>query len=332
MATFGKKKHGKDKSSVGPGGTGYGIGSSGSRGRTAPSTSGPSMRTQQLAKHWENLLTQFITLVTELLPSPYANNASEQHAYDILPHASIRPLLSMSQLPELLGSLLRNDSVTDWIARSEVYYAMLALLRRMADCELTVSVLTTRQFERKDESKNCGIEEWMWGESLISWEDGEEDRAPPLYEHFKKLTRQCEAFLKGMRHMDSQGDGEDAGGVEEMSMKAVSLCGDIIVAKDDIERTMSILGDTEVLHDKGKGKQKATSYELYATSHEQLAFAHTTLEPYTAYNYSSQLTQTAQSTRRPADRLHLVKELAVMATCLPVGIWMRVDEVRNDAM
>ena len=51
-----------------------------------------------------------------------------------------------------------------------------------------------------------------------------------------------------------------------------------------------------------------------------------------AYKYASELEQTANATRNPKDRLHLVKELAVMATSLAPGVWVRVDEVRNDAM
>ena len=40
----------------------------------------------------------------------------------------------------------------------------------------------------------------------------------------------------------------------------------------------------------------------------------------------------ASGTRAPAARLRLLKELAVMATSLPLGVWVRADEVRNDAL
>ena len=36
--------------------------------------------------------------------------------------------------------------------------------------------------------------------------------------------------------------------------------------------------------------------------------------------------------QQTGNRPHLVKELAVTATSLPPGVWVRVDEVRNDAM
>jgi baculoviral IAP repeat-containing protein 6 len=257
----------------------------------------------------------------------------------MLPHASIGHLLALSQLPVLLGSLLRNDSVTDWIIRSEIYYAMIALLRRMADCELTVEVLIGQRFEM---AESCGLEDWMWENGEISWvkdKQGRIERAPPLYEHFKKLTKQSEAFLAGALRMMENEEGAD----EDMdeTINATSLCGDIIAARDDIERAMTIVGRgadtrTSASPSKGKGKDKnrdpAVDMEnRYSQACENLAFKHIEMD-YSQFNYASQLKATESSTRKPKDRLHLVKELATMATSLPPGIFVRVDEVRNDAM
>jgi len=266
--------------------------------------------------------------------------------YDILPHPSIGPLLSLSQLPELLGSLLRNDSVSDWILRSDTYYAMIALLRRLADCELTVQTLIGRGWEK---DKSCGIEEWMWGDGEVAWvkENGRIERTLPLYDHFNKLTRQCQAFLTGASRLLEAGDEneDDAGNVTEMVVKATSLCGDIIAMSDDMERAMAILKTTgssgivangEGTSDQGKGKARHPSVDMekeYSLACERLAFKFTTiLDDDPNYKYVTELKCTESSTRVPRDRLHLVKELAVMATCLPPGVWVRVDEVRNDAM
>ncbi|KAL7285064.1 hypothetical protein ACG7TL_000155 [Trametes sanguinea] len=266
--------------------------------------------------------------------------------YDMLPHPSIGSLLLASQLPDLLGTLLRNDSVTDWIARSDVYHAMLALLRRMADCELTLEVLVGARWEM---TKSCGLEEWMWDDGEIVWEKNTETGrlvpAPPLYVHFKKLTKQCETFLAGASHMlESAAAGEDA----ETLVKATSLCGDIIAAKDDIERAMTIMGkdpatilemayqSSAMTQVKGKARDPAIDMErTYASECELLAFKHVSLSrpstkgmglDYPDYHYAQDLSRTANATRNPKDRLHLVKELAVMATSLPPGVWVRVDE------
>lgn len=150
--------------SVGPGGTGYGTGSeailpssfgsglvgyddgySSYRGRGRGSGRGSgrtvyhesSSTANALAAHWDVILVRALTTITSLLPAPYSEDAQ---VYDMIPHPTIAYSLAMSQLPELLASLLRNDSITDWTARSELYNAMLVLLRRMADCELTLQV------------------------------------------------------------------------------------------------------------------------------------------------------------------------------------------------
>lgn len=157
-------------SSVGPGGTGYGTGRGGAsygggfihvmaysnidhigyapyrargrgrgrRGKAAfilPADDTPQR--DPLAAHFDEIIVRALHTITSYLPSPYSENAQ---IYDMLPHPATGTLLLLSQLPDLLGSLLRNDSVMDWIVRIDVYSAMLALLRRMADCELTLEV------------------------------------------------------------------------------------------------------------------------------------------------------------------------------------------------
>ncbi|KAJ7269247.1 hypothetical protein B0H12DRAFT_1200493 [Mycena haematopus] len=312
--------------------SGYGRGGAGGRGKgKGRGGKGKSAaRTIELTSHWDEIVVRALNTLTSILPSPYADSAQ---VYDLLPHPCIGYLLSLSQLPELLASLLRNDSVTDWITRSEVYYAMIALLRRMADCELTVEVLIAHRFCMDNSS---GLEDWMWEDGEITWEKdkrGRIERGPPLYAAFKKLTKQCEAFLAGAQHIME----EDEDGGEDETIKAVSLCGDIIAARDDMERAMSVLGresGEEHSTAKGKGKHRDTAIEMekaYSQACENLSFKHVELD-YSQYNYFQELKATESATRTPKNRLHLIKELATMATSLPPGIWMRVDEVRNDAI
>lgn len=209
--------------------------------------------------------------------------------------------------------------------------------------------------------KSGGLEEYLWGDAPITWSmsDGRPVKSNPLYVYFQKLTKQCETFLAGASHMlegaqavanpqQNQDGGEDM----ETVIKGTSLCGEIIATRDDLERTMRLLGrdppsltdppaDTSV--QKGKNKSKGRGPDptremerLYREVCEQLAFKHIPFPrrgaSYATYNYDSQLQRTSTSTRNPKDRLHLIKELAVMATSLPTGVWVRVDEVRNDAL
>ena len=148
-------------------------------------------------------------------------------------------------------------------------------------------------------------------------------------------------------HVLLESGGEDA--EIDNAGQSLSLCGEIIAARGDLERAMQVLnhsssaapdGPPGNTTDKGKGKGRDPGLDLerkYAAECERLAFAHVAFPQasngnYSTFNYANELQRTANATRTPKDRLHLVRELAVTATSLPIGIWVRVDEVRNDAM
>jgi baculoviral IAP repeat-containing protein 6 len=152
--------------------------------------------------------------------------------------------------------------------------------------------------------------------------------------------------------MSMLGEEQDQADVEE-TIQAASLCGDIIAARDDLERAINILGEpsstpltlpetqvksSSVTKKSRKGKGPAHPIEfnkVYAETCERLAFEYVPLAngtSYARYSYAQELKTTQTSTRVPKNRLHLLKELATMSTSLPPGIWVRVDEVRNDAM
>ena len=209
--------------------------------------------------------------------------------------------------------------------------------------------------------KSGGLADWMWGNAELSWvesKEGELVLANPLYAHFQKLTKQCEMFLSGASQMLESGE-EPSEEVESI-IKSTSLCGEIIAARDDLERAMKVIGrapmetvlpsvqllnqtpstsshGTKSLH---KGKAGALSNQqvekLYASECERLAFLHVPFPQengnFTTFKFADLVSSSAKSTRNPKDRLHLIKELAVTATSLPPGVWVRVDEVRNDVL
>lgn len=199
---------------------------------------------------------------------------------------------------------------------------------------------------------SCGIEEWMWLEGEIIWEKSSQGRSinvPPLYTHFQKLTKQSETFLAGASHMLEHANSADDEDTENM-VKATSLCGDIIAARDDIERAMVVMGkDPENLYSPDpehasslsegrKGKNIDSKMELerkYNQACERLAFKYVLPldgSIFEGFHYTREIKQTENATRNPKDRLHLIKELATTATSLPPGIWVRPHEVRNDVM
>lgn len=196
-----------------------------------------------------------------------------------------------------------------------------------------------------------GLEEWMWGECDITWakSDNKLQEVNPLYSYFQKLSKQCEAFMAGVaRLMDGTEDADDD---MDTLVKSVSLCGEILATRDNLERATKVLNklpqEVDGLQlnqndaqgkDKGKGRasDSADVEQCYTRDCERLAFDHIPFPQesgrYTNYNFVSLVDSTARSSRNPKDRLHMTKELAVMATSLPPGIWVRVDEVRNDVM
>jgi len=287
-------------------------------------------------RSWDDILNLAFHALMVYLPDPYTASPAP---FDFVPHPSIGALLQLSYLPETLGALLRNDSVADWIARSKTYQTMLRLLRRLADCELTIRLLISRGWSK---TKSCGIDSFIRGDGEVIWErdeDGGVVRTAPLYNHFEKLTKQCEAYLTGMSSI--------AGDIGETGIKEMSLCGDIIAAKEALDRCLAIMGTIsepdEDKADEQAGKSPSNGEEpdkAYERACEELAFKHTTLSEdgptgglvYRAFHYRGMVEASSNDTRIPKDRLHVLKELAVMGTGLPPGIWVRVDEVRNDVM
>jgi ubiquitin-protein ligase len=292
--------------------------------------------TSNETRSWDDVSNWVFRALAVYLPNPYADSPAP---FDFLPHPSIGAVLQLSYLPEALGSLLRNDSVADWMTRSGTYQTMLQLLRRLADCELTIGLLVSRGWSK---SKSCGIDSFIRGDGEVVWERDEDDgvvRTPPLYNHFEKLTKQCEAYLTGMSSI--------AGDIGETGIQEMSLCGDVIAAKEDLDRCLAVIGtiseSDEDKADEPAGKAPANNAELdkaYERECEELAFKHVTLSDdgptgglvYRTFHYRAMVEASVNDTRIPKDRLHILKELAVMGTGLPPGIWVRVDEVRNDVV
>ena len=315
--------------SVGSWGTGC---STGGFSRLGVSSSASKHSAKGAAKDWDKIVVPAFNVLADLLPAPSSESV---RAYDLVPHASVRSLLSLSKLPDVLASLLRNDSVTDWTARSEVYYSMLRLLRRMAECEPIAQVLFERRWEA---ARTPGLEAWMWGkQGVIGQKDQKYDIecSPPLYEYFNKLVKQGETFLTTTSHVQ----------VTCTSRKCASgaqarlLCGDIIAAGRNIQRIMDMQGKTT-------GDLSSTVDKRYTEACDELAFKHVVLgsqkQPgrpweatglaYLDFFFALNITGTQDATRNPKNHFRLASDLAILATSLPPGVWVRVDEVRNDVM
>ena len=95
-----KKNKGKGNASnsVGPGGTGYGTGhgstSLGATGGKRKRKDDSSNNVGVIVSASDMTLVAGLSTLTELLPAPYAEDAQ---VYDMLPHASLGHLISLSQ-------------------------------------------------------------------------------------------------------------------------------------------------------------------------------------------------------------------------------------------
>lgn len=189
---------------------------------------------------------------------------------------------------------------------------------------------------------SCGIGFFIRGESEVVWERDEAYgivRTAPLYNHLEKLTRQSVAYLTGMTSI--------ANDIGETGIEEASLFGDIIAAKEDLDRCLAVIGGAsglvEIKEDERTRKAPSNSEEFdkfYERECARLAFKHVPLSEqgstrglmYQTFHYRDMVETSSNETRLPKDRLHILKELAVMGTALPPGIWVRVDEVRCDVM
>lgn len=256
-----------------------------------------------------------LSLIAELLPHP---DAPEPAVYDFLPHASLAPMLALSTLQDLLVNLLRNDSVTEWTRRSEVYFGMLEVLTRLSESEGVLGVLFGKRWEKKFSE---GLGEWMEGRGEIEWErkdvpvvappkavgrgkkrkvEVDDDLPPPplgdvimgpsVFSLLRRLVTQAEAFRKA----------SVTGEIAAEDVALVGLCGDISAAGDRCVRTLKIWEEHRdrdgggakakpeeeeavVVNGKGKGKERAvvvqpTTYTDADYSAACRALAYNTIE------------------------------------------------------
>ncbi|EMS18111.1 baculoviral IAP repeat-containing protein 6 (apollon) [Rhodotorula toruloides NP11] len=168
---------------------------------------------------------------------------------------------------------------------------------------------------------------------------GEIVMTAPLYTHLGKLLRQASAFRKAA----ISGDFDDS------DAALIGICGDFVTAGERFRQTEKVwedmhgrdLGGAVVEgsgEGKGKGKEREWTEADYVKACEALAYDSVNLAivndkgeiTYPNHYYNRDILASANSRR--TNFAHLAKELAVLSTSLPPGIWVRVDETRVDVI
>ena len=304
-------------------------------------------------KEHDRLLTVALSLLASLLPHPDSPDAL---GFDFMPSPTLTPLLLLSTLPEILSDLLRNDSVPDWAARSDLYFAMLAAVAAICEESGTVAVFFA---ERRSILWTEGIGKWMAGEGKIEWTrqavpvvKGAKRKAKgnpppppsvlfvsPLFALFSRLSHQAAAFRKLATTSDGAFSAEDSA--------LLGICGDICDTGEKCQRTLEVWTQISARDNAvpdGKGKEVAIvergydrdDYPSFCRLHsysQDISLSANTAGKIT-YNhaYAKEITAIANSRRGNVGFVHLVKELAVLSTSLPSGIFVRVDESRIDVI
>ncbi|BGP11044.1 hypothetical protein JCM10049v2_006943 [Rhodotorula toruloides] len=172
---------------------------------------------------------------------------------------------------------------------------------------------------------------------------GEVVMTAPLYTHLGKLLRQASAFRKAA----ISGDFDDS------DAALIGICGDFVTAGERFRQTEKVWEDMHGRdpgravnggsgEGKGEGKGKGKEHEWteadYFKACEALAYDSVNLAiendkgeiTYPNHYYNRDILASANSRR--TNFAHLAKELAVLSTSLPPGIWVRVDETRVDVI
>ncbi|GAA6043850.1 hypothetical protein JCM8097_007237 [Rhodosporidiobolus ruineniae] len=173
---------------------------------------------------------------------------------------------------------------------------------------------------------------------------GEVVMASPLYTHLVKLSTQAEAFRKAA----------SSGSLDDADAALIGICGDFAAAGERFKALSAVWTSRQEAvaplpadedggtGGKGKGKAKELGWSEadYVKACQKLAYETIDMsvedaqggKTFPTHYYHRDILAIASSRRSHHSFVHLAKELAVLSTSLPPGIWVRVDEARVDVL
>lgn len=186
----------------------------------------------------------------------------------------------------------------------------------------------------------------------------------PVESLLRKLMTQATAFRRAARNGDAHVETANdtllislCGEIEATGERVTHVRGVWMAQQDDAGAapagsTSNDATETPKRNTRGKGKGKGKEKEQeqgtvwsdddYAKACRKLAYEQVQLSvdptppntgpTYPTHSYEKELRDSAKSQRTQGGFMHLAKELAVLSTNLPPGIWLRADEERIDCL
>jgi Ubiquitin-conjugating enzyme len=224
-------------------------------------------------------------------------------------------LLIISTFGQVVSELIRNDSISDYSERVELYGMLLTALEVISTNPQLIQFYISKRLEV--ESRD-GLEYILAGlGNLIGKKDarGDQETLPPLLELLDNLTKQAETFTRTSGHIRSK----------DIPFKnAINLATRIIRLSQHIH-SMSI--------EAPEPSAPSTHEEAYAKACSDLVYDEYPATSNVPFHFQSETTSIWRfRSPNPKRTITLAKELSTMATSLPPGIFVRNLANRPDCI
>ncbi|KAF3931114.1 hypothetical protein ABW20_dc0108015 [Dactylellina cionopaga] len=372
------------KSGVGYG-SGYGGGVPGRRGGGGANNRRISKTPAKLRQESDD--NKFLANLLTALASLLQDEENEYTVVSLLAEKGslLISVMKISFLPELLQSLVRNDSIMDIDAGDtwDLYSACLELIRTLADHEPLLNLLVGALQEKKSSPGIANLIKLPTVPTLKGFAPskkrvrtqsspepidfvlhcGLEGVAQPIIQSFEKLVKQCQAFMSNASRVVTNEQDEETErllafciDVDSTAIKLKRQAG-FLQKKKDQSRPVSASKNSHL----ASLSQDMLSHPLFSmmsvrrltgsldpldiplgtkqeckealTSHLQFKFSTSVATTHCGANPGMNFGSTAHaagSAPNPGRMKRLIKELTVLSTTLPPGIFVRVQEDRPD--
>ena len=226
-------------------------------------------------------------------------------------------LLPNSLLFDYLADLVRNDSITDLIARRDVYASAIALIENLSEHRLLQHLLFLKRVNKRT---SPGLYLLCTNRDQIHVLKAQvpKDKLPSIYDNGVHLLRQAQTLLR-------MSEKSPKGSIDH-SKECIRMCKIVVTAFEKLQRIHAIYGDTKPTQDEVANDESAQIWLKYC-SQNAVTFSDNVLKN---HRYEDKFVNLKSANK---GRLTAIsREIANMTTSLPTGIFVKVAESRSDVM